>query len=357
MDISLHALDKHLQSGSPPRIWLVGGKEPLQRMQACDRVRQHVRQPGQSVHHRIDAGQPVNWDRLLGDCRDTGLFGEGHFFDIRFPDPASSRNSRRRPGAGLPDKKSTQGLLALAEALPDDSWLLIEVPALDWKARKGDWVQKLRAQGAAVVPVEPVPAGRMHEWVDSRARQLGLELDAEATAQVAAFCEGNLMAAEQALYKLDMAGIRQIDGDQLRRLLYDQAQFDVFSLSDAWLQGQAERLLHVLNQLQQQGGIEPMALLGMLRRDIEHLLVLEQARSEGLAPSQASGRLKGSFPRRNQALARALQRLNRHHLYQLVSRCHQADLAIKGQDTTAPWTLLRSIALGLCGVDLLKEAV
>ena len=95
----------------------------------------------------------------------------------------------------------------------------------------------------------------------------------------------------------------------------------------------------------QQEGDNPLGLLSVLTRDLNLILELRGAASQGENPG-AFLKKRGVFqPQRARVIEQASRRLSRPQLHQAIEICSQIDRAAKGFDSLTPWHYLRDLSL------------
>src|SRR5690242_11250080 len=219
--------------------YLVSGDEPLLSGEAADAIRARARAAGFTERevHFLERGS--DWDDVRASASNMSLFGSRRLLELRLP--------------GRPGVAGNNALLALLERDDPDTLLLILAPRLDRDAQAAQWVRALESRGGWIA-VWPVEAERLVGWLRSRCRRLRLEVDDEALGLLAERTEGNLLAAHQELEKLRLlAPAGRITSETVLASVADSARFDVFRLSEAVLEGEADRALRVLAGLRSEG--------------------------------------------------------------------------------------------------------
>jgi len=226
------SLPGHLEQHLLP-AYLVSGDEPLLAGEAADAIRARARAVGFSERevHFLERGS--DWDDVRASAGNMSLFGSRRLLELRLP-------------TGRPGVAGNNALLALLERKDPDTLLLVLAPRLDRDAQAAQWFRALEAHGGWI-PVWPVEANRLVGWLRGRCRRLHLEIAEEALVLLAERTEGNLLAAHQELEKLRLlAPAGAITADTVLAGVADSARFDVFRLSEAVLEGEADRALRVL---------------------------------------------------------------------------------------------------------------
>ena len=207
--------------------------------------------------------------------------------------------------------------------------------------RHGAWVQ-----------VWPVDEKRLPQWIRSRMRDAGLLPDNDAVQLLADRVEGNLLAAQQEIEKLRLLnGPGAVDAPVVRQAVADSARFDIFTLTDAALEGKAARAARILEGLRSEGQ-EPVLILWALAREIRTLssLAFEIESGKRAEAAMAAARVwRNRIPLVKAALSRHRQR----QLHEMLLLAGRVDRIIKGLAPGRAWDELARLVAGLSGVRVL----
>jgi DNA polymerase III subunit delta len=305
--------------------YLVSGDEPLLTQEAADAVRAAARRAGcEREVHFIE--RAVDWEAVRAASANLSLFATRRLTEIRL-------------ATGKPGTAGAAALSALLESVGSDTHYLILAPRLDREARNAPWLRALESIGAAL-QVWPLEPARLPAWLRGRAKALGIELDADALALLAARTEGNLLAAQQELDKLALAGVRgSVGAEALLAVIADSARFDVFQLSEALLEGATARALRMLAGLRAEG-TEPVLVLWACTKALRDTWNAHAHAGEARAPV---------WQRQAAALEQARRRAPRLSFRTLLQRAARTDRMIKGRLTGDPWDEMALLATELCG--------
>jgi DNA polymerase-3 subunit delta len=304
--------------------YLVSGDEPLLAQEAADAVRAGARAAGFSEREVHFIERASDWDDVRGDTANLSLFAARRLIELRLA-------SAKIGVAG------NAVLTALLGARDPDMLFLILAPRLDRDAQNAEWVRALEASGAWV-QVWPLEGARMGGWLKTRARALGLELQADALELLVARTEGNLLAAQQELGKLALLGVRgAVTADAVLAAVADSARYDVFQLGEALLNGDTARALRMLAGLRAEGTEATLVLWALTKavRDIWN------------AHTGAANRAP-AWQRQAAALAQAQRRAPRLPFRGLIRRAARADRMIKGRLSGDAWDEMALLAAELC---------
>jgi len=319
------SLSSHLDQRLLP-AYLVSGDEALLTGEAADAIRAGARAAGFTERevHFLERGS--DWDDVRASAGNMSLFGARRILELRLP-------------SGRPGTAGNNALLALLERDDPDTLLLILAPRLDRDAQGSQWFRALESRGGWI-PVWPVEADRLAGWLRGRCRRLRLEVDEEALALLAERTEGNLLAAHQELEKLRMLAPAGKVTPELLAGVADSARFDVFRLSEAVLEGEADRALRVLAGLRSEG-TEQTLVLWALTKALRDLW--------GAAANPAAPRARGGWQRQTVALDKAVRRAPRLSFRALTLRAARADRMIKGRLQGDAWDEMALLAADICG--------
>ena len=333
MPIDPMQLDAALARGLAP-AYLILGEEPLQALEAADAVRAAARTAGFSERTVLDLAGNSDWSVFEAAVRDRSLFAERGLIDLRLP-------------SGKPGKPGGEQLKRYAQKPASDLVLLLQLPRPDSDMRKAAWFKALDKL-AVVVHARPVPPARLGAWIRERLQRVGIAIQRDALAMLAARVEGNLLAARQEVEKLALAGVTEVNLDVLQQGLTDAARFNLFELTPAALSGQAARALRMLRSMLDEGQPEPL-ILWVLSRDIRALALAAERRAAGAPPSEA---LKGFWGTDRAALGRALERVSPAMARALLLRAARVDRVIKGRETGNAGDQLLDLVAALAGRPL-----
>lgn len=308
-------------------VYLVSGDEPLLVGEAADAIRAAARAAGYADRTVFFIDRSFAWDELRHASQSLSLFAERRLFELRMP-------------TGKPDKGAQQ-LAELAANSPTDVVCLIVTDKLDKKASDAPWVKAVEKHGVWVT-VWPVETAALPAWLQVRAKQLKVELEPAAAQLIVERVEGNLLAAKQELEKLSLlADNKPISAEWVLQSVADSARYDVFQLAQAAAAGDAARALHVLFGLKSEG-VEPTLILWALVRELRGLW---QARErDRLRSPNRSGWNLAATPS-----PRALSRLKKLPLAQLLRQASHTDRVIKGLAAGDAWSALIGLAGALAG--------
>ena len=324
MKLTFDTLRSHL-SGEPARAYLVSGDEALLVAEAADAIRARVKRAGFDEREVHFIERVADWDAVRASSNNLSLFGSRKLIELRLPSG--------KPGVGGANAITD----LLAHASPDNVYLMI-TGKLEREQNNSAWVKAFESTGAWL-NVWPVEVARLPHWLRTRAESLELELDDAAVQYIVERTEGNLLAAQQELYKLKLlATDRKVDLASVQASLGESARYDVFQLGEAALAGDVPRALRILGGLRSEG-VEPTLVLWSLAREIHN----------AWGTTQNGGVNSRSWQRPSAALETAKRRAGRLPYARLAARVARADRMNKGQQQGEGWDEMALLIVEFAG--------
>ncbi len=312
--------------------YLVFGDEPLQVMESVDAIRAAARADGigERLIFEVEAG--FDWQQLLSGANELSLFAERRLIEIRL---------RGRK----PDK--TGGTILADLLARDDSQdiLLLSAEKIDRNGQKSKWFKTIDSAGV-VVQARQIVARQLDRWIQERARRYELSLSAAAAELIAVRAEGNLLAAAQELDKLALlVDGGEVSAEMVLGAMVDSARFDVFSLIDVTLAGDAAKAVRMLRGLREEG-TEAVVIGWAVNRELRMLLNIAAAVAGG-QPVASVLNEHNVWSSRSGLVRRALDRASLPRLRRLFEDSIRLDRIIKGAALGDPWNELELLCLRL----------
>ena len=340
MQVRAEELSAHLQRGVAP-LYAVHGDEPLLALEAADAIRVAARAAGVTEREVFVVETGFRWDAFLGANNNRGLFGDRKLLDLRIP-------------SGKPGIEGAKALDRLANDPNPDNVTLITLPRLDRATQGSAWFEALAGAGVTIA-VYPLEREALPAWIAARMKRNGQSVSRETLAFLADHCEGNLLAARQELEKLALLLPKgELAHDAIQAAIADVARYDVFQLSEAWLAGDATRVLRILSALQAEGDA-PIQAIWQLVEDVHAIAAVHTMVRAG-SPIAAAIRNVRVWGKRQNALERAVNRVAPSSVPALLRALARLDALSKGLGQGSVWDALTDIALALCGKPLFVAA-
>jgi DNA polymerase-3 subunit delta len=172
-------------------------------------------------------------------------------------------------------------------------------------------------------------AGQLAQWIRERARRHGGEIAPDAATLLASFSAGDLRALDQAVLKL-LAYVnwsRPVAAADVRLLVADVHQGNVFAMVDALSQGDGRTAARELHRLLE-AGEAAINLFGMIVRQFRLMILLKELAEEGVAGDEAANRL-GLHPFVAKKLGSQARAFSMEQLEAIYRRLQELDFAIK----------------------------
>lgn len=314
-------------------LYVVHGEEDLLRIEALDTLRAAARQQGYLNREVHTAENNFDWNEWLQSAGSMGLFADLKLLELHIPN-------------GKPGKNGGEALQHFAQQLPEDTVTVIMLPKLEKAQTQAKWFGALAANGI-MLEAKAVGAAALPAWIRGRLKKWGLEIEDDALAVFAERVEGNLLAAKQEIDKLALLHPKGhwLNMADAESAVANVARFDVFQLAGAWMKGDAQRVVRLLDTLEAEGE-EPVLLLWAVAEDIRTLIRLTAALKQGqnIQSLRNSLRLWGE----KQTLApMATNRIPIGRLLQALQTCAKIDRMIKGAEEGDAWTEFKQLVMGL----------
>lgn len=330
--LDLNKLSGSLKKGLSPS-YIIHGEEDLLRLEGIDAIRLAARKFGYIKESYLIDNNNFNWQELLMQSANASLFGEKKLLEIHVP-------------TGKVGKQGGDALINLVQNQPADTCVVVVLPKLDRAQIQSKWFSTL-AQHGNVLEAKTVDLNALPTWIHQRLQLHQLTVEPDALSWLTQRVEGNLLAAKQEIDKLALLYQPQseLTLNDIQESVANVARFDVFQLASAWMTGDSQRVLHLLDGLQTEND-EPVLLLWAVAEDVRTLLRLTAALKQGktVASVRNELRLWGD----KQTLApKAVSRLSPQKLIHALQQCAQIDRQIKGVESGNAWANLKQLLLNL----------
>ncbi len=336
MKIKAEQLRAQLNKHTHP-IYLISGDEPLIVEESGDLIRQHLKTQGFNEREVLHVESGFKWEYLLECANALSLFAENRLIEIRL----GSQKINKAAG------KIIQEYVAHA---PPENVLLIIADKIDAAGKKSAWFKSIE-QAGVVIEIWPVESQQLPSWLKSRAAALNIQLNDEAISILCDRIEGNLLAAKQELDKLQLLkSDALLTADDIISAVSDNSRYDVFALVDAFILGQTERSLKILQVLKHEG-VEASIILWAISREIRLLHNIKTGINQGASYESLCTKHR-VWGKKKQSLKQAAIKQDFPALENMLRQCASADKIIKGMQTGDYWLLITDMILTLSGTRL-----
>lgn len=238
---------RHQLSRELKPLYVVHGDEPLLALEAADRIRAAARAEGYAERELLTVEAGFKWASLATAAGARSLFASKKLLELRVP-------------TGKPGVEGADTLQQYCRALPADTVTLVLLPRIDWRTLNSGWFGALEHAGVAV-EAKPVARKALPQWLAGRLKAQDQHAEAAVLDFIADRVEGNLLAAYQEVQKLALLlPTGPVTFEQVRDAVIDVARYDVFSLGEALLEGEPQKLVRMLDGLKREGAAPPLVL-------------------------------------------------------------------------------------------------
>ncbi|MFK7892316.1 MAG: DNA polymerase III subunit delta [Granulosicoccus sp.] len=330
-------LESHLERNIAP-VYLLHGEEPLQIMEAADKIRAHAKQLGFTERTVFQPADENDWAMLRESADSLSLFSDKRIIELRLPN-------------GKPGRAGGDTLKQYCNSPHADVLLLVSSGKIDRSGQSSAWFKAIDKAGVTMISITP-SGNQFTQWLRDRLGAQGLVPEPDALAVIAERTEGNLAAARQEVERLALlypAG--QLSCGQVMDAVADSARYSIADLVQAALGGHTGRAVKVLNGLQEEGAAEILVLFS-LSQEIRSGARTAEAMEAGVA-EEAALKSAGVWQNRKGPLKQALRRHQPQVWLSMLSSCSAIDRHIKGQVVGAAhvnvWDALCSLVVKLSG--------
>lgn len=305
---------------------IICSDEALLQKEACDQIISASKQKEVREREVVDVTDKFAWDDLLANNSSLSLFAESKLTDIRF--------------TKTPKKDAQQALAELLQTADQDNHFLIRLPKIEKRQKSAKWFKTI-SQGAKVQDLWPPKPYEFNHWIQQRASNMGVNIEADACAMLAEQTEGNLLAASQSLEKLQLLfNEEKVNIEMLAQVISDSARYSVFLCLDEALAGKGERAVKMLKKFKQES-IAPISILVNLTREIKTCNQVAIAIQKGQSAMQALSK-SYLWDSKKKVIVAAATRLPLPLWQKLVIRCAHLDRMVKGQEQGNIWQEMES---------------
>ncbi len=323
--------DAHLKKNLAP-VYLLYGEEPLQIMEAGDKLRAHASKNGFEERTVLQPIDDSDWLSFREAVDSLSLFAERRIIDLRLP-------------TGKPGRAGGEALKQYCSNPADDVLLLISSGKLDRSGSSSAWFKSIDKIGVTM-PAGPIPVHQLGGWVKNRLSAHGLQADNDALSLIVERVEGNLLAAQQEVERLALLfpeGV--LSHENVLDAVADSARYSIADLVLAALQGQGRRALRVLAGLHDEAVAEVLVLWS-LSGEVRAGARAAEACEAGVTIDSAL-KSAGVWQSRMPPLKKAMERHNAASWLNMLSTCTTIDRQIKGQAAGAVWDSFESLVVQL----------
>ncbi len=257
MALSVEQFIKGLDSRMPS-VMLVHGDEPLQLREVVDAVRRAAPKHGFTERRRFVADADFSWGQLDEVASTMSLFADQQLVDISL---------EKLPTKGA----DAERLLNLIERAGETYSVILHGARLAAKDLKSAWAKAALSAGVEFL-IWPPRADQLPGFIRQRLLAGGFQPDADAVTAMVERVEGNLLAADQEIYKLSL--LREpgpLSAEDIQAAVADQSRFEIDDLVAAFAAGDRKRFFRVLVNLRDED-VNIVLVINALARETRAIL-------------------------------------------------------------------------------------
>lgn len=316
-------------------VYLVASDEHLLLEEACDAIIKAAFEAGHTEKERLLVEKGFNWQSLNDASCNMSLFGDKKLIDLRITN-------------GKPGAEGSDAIVRYLDNASTDNILLIRCPQLNKQSQNSKWVKNLKATGVFCL-IWKVKAEQLPAWISQRAKSRALILDREAANILAERVEGNLLAAHQEIEKLSLLFPEnsQINAKQVIQTVASSSRYDVFSMMEQALLGNARKSLQMYRGLREER-TDLTIIAWAIRNEIDSLYAIFE-RSQTQNRSQVFKEMRIWQSKQN-PYNKALNRYQQRDFRTFIQALATLDQAIKGQLKDSADNICEALLLNIAGI-------
>ncbi len=287
---------------------------------------------GFNYRHSFTADRYFNLNEINDIIVSNSLFGDKNFIELSFKTKPNIEQARQ--------------LLAILPILDENNFLCISLEKLDKKDLAQEWFATLQSQASYININGDYAEG--FAWAQYIFTKNGFSIDPEALETILNLNQNNFAQLYQEINKLCLlfGSPYHITLHDIKNNLLDNAQYNVFALSTAYLSGNLPMVKKIFANVCQSID-EAILVIWNLGEDLRKLIQIKgRVRQNSNFRSAIDGlRIWGEGINHFQA---AHQRISYTQLLVYFDRLAQVDLTIKGVKSGDPLVLLENLIINIC---------
>jgi len=336
-DLKRQALD----TGDIGPVYVLVGEDQLRLEAAVEVMRRHVLDPAAAAfNERILRGDQVGWQDVLQAAQGFPMMGDRQLIWLKNLEALDKATNKDDPGL--------KALESYLESPAPSTVLILSGEKIDGRKK---WATVARKKGY-LFSFEP-PSGRdLHEWIDRAARREGLSLDNDAMHVLADLVGNDLRALAADIAKLALISEgreRPLTAEELPGLVMDQADLEVFSLTDGMVGGQPAEVLRTWWRLQAWGS-DAYKLTPLVASHLRRVALTAAAAADGASPDQAAASANLNAWMVKNKLAPHARRMGSQAGRKLLKACLECERAQKSRPVP-PETAFEQLLLTVATQD------
>jgi DNA polymerase-3 subunit delta len=284
------------------------------------------------LRQSFSADRYFTFNKLDEIIEANSLFGDKNFIEVVFKTKPTLEQQKQLP--------------PILEKLGEHSFLLLICDKLDKKELAAEWLKTWAKQGEIILLQGDDSEARL--WCQQVFSKAGLEIDHEALDLLVEMNQNNLSQLFQESQKLVLLfkSPHKISLDDARNHLIDNAQYNVFALSNAYLNGHLSQVVKIFPNLCSTTE-DAILIIWNLAEDLRKLIRIKGALKQTPNFMAAINGLR-IWGEGIAAFQRANQRLNYAVLLECLDELAQIDCILKGIKLGDSLVRLEQLLITIC---------
>lgn len=335
MLIKYPALLNTLKKRNYAVVVLIGNDPYLLNEAALITIQNHPRYTKEYRPNILDINLPNDWTSLIYEANHYSLFESFVILDARY-----EKKSMDSSGKAL--------LIEYLTTPNEHCLLLLRSPQIPAKSLK--WLSD--HPNALVVQIQPLKDLGLKQWIERELTTRQIKFDPQVSTLIQDYTQGNMLATAQWIEKLALLinPGESVTLSMIKEQLTDQSNFELYDLTEACLEANAEKALRLLQQARLKR-TEPTLILWVLIQEIRLLIQLKHLLKQSIPIEKAASELK-IWTSRVRLYGKANSRLKIESLYHLLEKCQQGDDLIKSTQSPQIWYVFDEIIMAFTGLNI-----
>lgn len=316
-------------------VYLIHGGEPLQTLEATTAIHMKLKKHGFIDRKIFTPNNSFNWDQLIAASKELSLFSEKLLIELHLQDHK----------VGLPGSKT---IMQFLNDPHEDICLLIIANKLDSSTQKTKWFTAIQHAGG-IIAARPLTEEQLVPWTLARLKRFDFTAAHAIITLLTKFYFGNLVALSQLIETLAVCTPKgELLLEQISPHLHNNAEFNIFNLVDAAIDGDSQKICQIFYCLQNDQA-EPAIILWGIAKELRILIKIAFALEQDL-PYAEICKDYGIWSSRSGKLRQYLNNTSRPQLENILQKLTSIDLIIKGVAPGLIWESLLTVYLEFANI-------
>ena len=303
------------------KSYLITGDEIWQQQQSVKLISDAAKERNFQINQTLHLDKDDAWQQFALKSNNTSLFSSKNLYKINL----------------TKNKLSKQALKILEQFWSNNDEnliIIITCSKLTANEKKLSWVQKFDKNGITL-HLWPLFSNQMVPWIIGRFKHYNFNADNQAVNFLANYTQNNLLAADQAIFKLSLSvNKKNITKDDLVNILFNQNKFSCFDLMDPLVHGKTDKLIEIIT---------------ILQMDPQQINLITYIISQEIEEAMADNFQKKTYLGRNKInrLETLKNKYTPQNLATIIYKIRDIEKTIKGAKLDDPWHLLTNLCINI----------